>query len=93
MDFRFKDIHIIIFTKEPQVKSGFVIISGNDKETEGYYVFEDGTEMEWLSFWINNEGASSDGIVISTMDAGDAGGWARKVTSYDTYPYICERDD
>merc|ERR1739838_685667 len=67
--------------------------SGNDRETEGYYVFQDGTEMDWVSFWINNEGASSDGIVISTMDAGDAGGWARKVTSYDTYPYICERDD
>ena len=62
-------------------------------KTEGYYVFEDGTEMKWVSFWINDEGASSDGIVISTMDAGDAGGWARKLTSYDTYPYICERDD
>ena len=70
-----------------------ISISGNDEETEGYYVFEDGTEIPWVSFWINDEGASSDGIVISTMDAGDAGGWARKLTTIDTYPYICERDD
>ena len=49
--------------------------------------------MEWASFWINDEGASSDGIVISTMDAGYDGGWARKLTTIDTYPYICERDD
>ena len=49
--------------------------------------------MKWVSFWINDEGASSDGIVISTMDTGDAGGWARKLTTIDTYPYICERDD
>ena len=70
-----------------------ILISGNDKDTEGYYVFDDGTEMGWVSFWINDEGASSDGIVISTRDGGDAGGWGRKLTTIYTYPYICEKDD
>ena len=43
--------------------------------------------MEWASFWINDEGASSDGIVISTMEAGDAGGWARKLTTIEL-PFV-----
>ena len=49
--------------------------------------------MEWVSFWINDEGASSDGIVISTRDGGDAGGWGRKLTTIYTYPYVCEKDE
>ena len=86
---------MFVFTNEPQVKSAFLTISGNDNETEGYYVFEDGTEMEWVSFWINDEGKDSDAIVISTYDSdkGDAGGWARKLETIYTYPYICEKND
>jgi hypothetical protein len=70
-------------------------ISGNDRETEGYYVFDDGTEMPWVSFWINDEGKDSDAIVISTYDKdkGDAGGWARKLETIYTYPYICEKNE
>ena len=49
--------------------------------------------MDWVSFWINDEGSASDGIVISTLDAGDAGGWARKLTTIYTYPFICEEDE
>ena len=49
--------------------------------------------MDWVSFWNNDEGSASDGIVLSTCDAGDAGGWARKLTTIYTYPFICEKDE
>ena len=51
--------------------------------------------MPWVSFWINDEGRDSDAIVISTYDSdkGDAGGWARRLETIYTYPYICEKND
>ena len=51
--------------------------------------------MPWVSFWINDEGKDSDAIVISTYDKdkGDAGGWARKLETIYTYPYICEKNE
>ena len=66
--------------------------SGNDVETEGYYVMEDGTEMEWMQSWsYPNGGADYDGIMISTQNNEYAGDWCDEPLTA-AYPYICEKD-
>merc|ERR1712241_523714 len=47
------------------------------KRTEGYFIFEDGTEMEWLSYWQGaNPDGGEDGILINASLGGAAGSWA-----------------
>merc|ERR1711997_473798 len=65
--------------------------SGNDILTEGLYVFEDGTEMEWVSRWLNTDGAAQDGIIFNTDNNAYAGSWQDySITS--NMRYICERN-
>ena len=55
---------------------------------------EDGTEMEWMSFWHNGfrEGANADAILIGTFNDGDAGCWFDYgINTGQTY--ICEKKD
>ena len=68
-----------------------IILLGNDILTEGLYVFEDSTEMEWVSKWVASNGVGYDGIIMSTENNANAGGWQ-------DYPittamrYICEKN-
>merc|ERR1712109_110452 len=69
--------------------------SGNDIETEGYYVMEDGTEMEWMQQYADNSqrGANNDAILLGTQDNENAGSWVdNPITGYNQV-YICEKDD
>ena len=65
---------------------------GNDVEIEGYYVFEDGTELDWKSNWTLLRGASYDGILFGTQNSAYAGSWADEPVS-GGFPYICEKND
>ena len=54
-------------------------------------MFEDGTEMEWVSRWMDVQGASQDGIVFNTDNNAYAGTWNDyPITS--AMRYICERN-
>ena len=67
-------------------------LTGNDVNTEGYFVMEDGTEMTFLSYWWDFlRGADYDAIVLSTYNNGGAGSWVDEYITYNTN-YICERD-
>ena len=65
---------------------------GNDVEIEGYYVFEDNTELDWVSNWNIMSGASQDGILFNTEINVHAGSWTDEPISY-IWPYICEKND
>merc|ERR1712037_131199 len=66
--------------------------SVNDVEIEGYYVFEDGTEVDWKSNWIEMTGAIEDGILFGTYNSLLAGAWSDDPISR-VRPYICEKND
>merc|ERR1719315_517953 len=40
--------------------------SGNDVQTEGYYVLDEGTEMQWVSNFCYMDGANQDALMLST---------------------------
>ena len=67
------------------------MILGNDILTEGLYVFEDGTEMEWVSNFIGVYGATYDGIILNTEDNNYAGSW-QDYPITDPMRYICEKN-
>ena len=68
-----------------------LLLSGH-KLTEGYFIFEDGTEMEFLSYWAGaNPDQGEDGILMKTTNDGDAGSWADGYLS-DYYRFICEKN-
>ena len=67
------------------------MILGNDILTEGLYVFEDGTEMEWVSNFIGHYGAGYDGIIFNTDNNAYAGSWQDEPISA-ALRYICERN-
>ena len=68
-----------------------IILLGNDILTEGLYVFEDGTEMEWVSKWVASYGVGYDGIIMCTENNANAGGWqGYPITN--PMRYICEKN-
>ena len=81
-----------IATNINKSKSNFII--ANDVEIEGYYVFDDGTELDWISnlYYGYMNGASDDGIVLGTQNSYYAGSWADSGIT-DNQPYICEKND
>ena len=71
---------------------------GNDIETEGVYVFEDGIEMSWLGNFCCMGGPSEDGLAFSTYESvssccpASGGAWSNTpITS--SFSYICEKND
>jgi len=68
--------------------------SGNDVDIEGYFVMEDGKEMNWISFWYwygKPRGSSYDAIVIGTTNDEYAGIWSDQQLT-DKFQYICEKE-
>ena len=54
-------------------------------------MFEDGTEMEWVSNFIGVYGAAYDGIIFNTDDNAYAGSWQDfPITNAERY--ICEKN-
>ena len=50
--------------------------------------------MKWVSHWSHMDGASQDGVVLSTHNDVYAGSWAdAPITSNEAYHYICERNN
>ena len=68
-----------------------IILSGNDILTEGLYVFEDGTEMEWVSNWVGIDVASEDGIMFITDNNANVGSWTDNLLTIASR-YICEKN-
>ena len=54
-------------------------------------MFEDGTEMEWVSRWTDIAGASQDGIKFNTDNNAYAGTWNDGPIT-DKHRYICEKN-
>ena len=54
-------------------------------------MFEDGTEMEWVSNFIGVYGATYDGIILNTDDNNYAGSW-QDYPITDPMRYICEKN-
>ena len=54
-------------------------------------MFEDGTEMEWVSRWTEVTGASQDGIIFNTENNAYAGSW-QDFAITNNMRYICERN-
>ena len=52
-------------------------------------MFDDGTEMEWVSRWLDFFGASDDGVLFNTDKY--AGTW-KNYPITNTMRYICERN-
>ena len=69
------------------------ILTGNDVNTEGYFVMEDGTEMTWLSHWHAIRGTNYDAIMINTENNFLAGSWIDEPISGYSHPYICEKNE
>ena len=54
-------------------------------------MFEDGTEMEWVSKWVASYGVGYDGIIMCTENNANAGGWqGYPITN--PMRYICEKN-
>ena len=66
----------------------FFFILVNDVEIEGYYVFEDGTEVDWVSTWYDLRGVNENGMLFGTQGDTRAGSWCDQAR-----PYICEKSD
>ena len=56
-------------------------------------MFEDGTEMTWLSHWNAIRGANYDGILVNTENNEKAGSWIDEPINVASFPYICEKNE
>ena len=54
-------------------------------------MFEDGTEMEWVSNWVGIGGASNDGVIFNTDNSVYAGSWTDSPITT-VRRYICEKN-
>ena len=70
----------------------FYFILVNDVEIEGYYVFEDGTEVDWVSTWHDLKGVNENGILFGTQGDSRAGSWSDDPITQ-ARPYICEKSN